>query len=276
MIDGALVPPVRRVMKRLRLGRPVVSGELRLVHAQIERQAVVFCTDMQNDPIQKSHRKGRFYEAVELDWMKRVFPKGGVFVDIGANVGNHTLYAALILKAGRVIPFEPNPLAYNLLLQNVLVNRLNDVVDLSKLGVGVSDHHAGGFAMEARRKNLGGAKMLAGEGDLEVYPAHELLNGIVPDVVKIDVEGMEMEVLSGLEPLLERCRPMLMVEVDNDREATFFAWAEAQGYGRVATHARYRTNKNHLMADRAQVDRLIEALPPATEPEPAPKLEPTT
>jgi len=276
MIDGALVAPVGRVIKRLRLGRPVVSGEVRRVHAEIEGQPVIFCTDMQNDPIQKSHRKGRFYEAVELDWLKRVLPEGGVFVDIGANVGNHTLYAALLLKAARVIPFEPNPLAYDLLVQNVLVNRLGDVVDIAKLGVGVSDGHADGYAMEARRKNLGGARMLPGEGEIEVFPAHALLDNVVPDVIKIDVEGMEMKVLSGLEPLLARCRPVLMVEVSNEREAAFFAWASAQGYGHVVSHQRYRTNKNHLIADLAEVDRLKALVAPEAEPDTAAELEPTT
>ena len=274
------VPPVRRLLKRLAARQPVVSGPLRLTHGEVEGQRVIFCTDKKDDPIQKAHRKGRFYEAPELGWLKAVFPAGGTFVDIGANVGNHTLYAALMLKAGRVIPFEPNPLAYGLLVQNVLVNGLADVVELSMLGVGVSDRHEGGFAMETREKNLGGAKMLAGAGEIEVFPGHDLLAGSVPDLIKIDVEGMEISVLSGLEPLLERCRPAMLVEVDNENDAAFRAWVSARGYTTVATHQRYRTNKNHLIADTARGEalRALRALgarlgatasATAMEPEPA-------
>lgn len=262
-MSEALVPAISRLMKRMRLNRPIVSGKIRLVHAVVQGMPVTFCVDMKNDPIQRNHRRGTFYELPELTGLKRVFPEGGVFVDIGANVGNHTLYAALFLKAGRVIPVEPNPLAYGLLVQNVLVNRLSDIVDVSKLGVGVSDTRAGGFAMEPRKRNLGGAKMLAGEGEIEVYPAADLLEGVTPDLIKVDVEGMEMEVLSGLDPVLERSRPTILIEVHNDNEAAFFDWAAAQGYGLVATHQRYRKNKNHLIADARQLDAVRAAYAPA-------------
>ena len=58
--------------------------------------------------------------------------------------------------------------------------------------------------MEKRERNLGGAKMLEGEGELEVFSADELLDGETPDMIKIDVEGMEMKVLKGLTKTLKR------------------------------------------------------------------------
>lgn len=254
-----MIQRIKRINKRLSLGRPVESVKLRLIHTRVLGEAVTFCVNMKNDPIQRNHRRGQFYEMSELARLQRIFPEGGVFADIGANVGNHTLFAAKFLKASRVIPFEPNPLAFELLVQNVLVNGMGDIVDLSKLGVGVSDAHSGGFAMQDRDRNLGGAKMLEGEGDLEVHPGHELLADVTPDFIKIDVEGMEMKVLSGLEPLLVRCRPILMVEVDNTAEDAFMAWVEAQGYALLSTHQRYRLNKNHLVCDAGQLEALKEA-----------------
>ncbi|MDA7428832.1 FkbM family methyltransferase [Primorskyibacter aestuariivivens] len=251
-----MIPRIKRINKRLSLGRPVESVKLRLIHTRVLGEPVTFCVNMKNDPIQRNHRRGQFYEMSELSRLRRIFPEGGVFADIGANVGNHTLFAAKFLKASKVIPFEPNPRAFDLLLQNVLVNGLGDVVDLSKLGVGVSDAHSGGFAMQDRERNLGGATMLEGEGDLEVFPGHELLSDVTPDFIKIDVEGMEMKVLSGLEPVLKRCRPILMVEVDNTAEDEFMTWVEAQGYAVLSTHQRYRLNKNHLVCDAGQLETL--------------------
>ena len=262
----ALVPEIARVMKRARLGRPVVSEKLSLVHTVVDGVPVTFCTDRTRDPIQRHHRKGGFYEAQELAGLGRIFPEGGVFVDIGANVGNHTLYAALFLKAAQVIPIEPNPVAYRLLVQNVLVNRLSDVVDLSRLGVGVSDKRAGGYAMEPRRTNLGAAKMLDGAGEIEVWPAAELLDGVAPDLVKIDVEGMEMLVLSGLEPVLAAHRPVVLVEVQLENEAAFLDWVAAQGYGVVATHQRYKENRNQLIAEAGRVEALKAAWGPGEDP----------
>ncbi len=134
----------------------------------------------------------------------------------------------MFLKASKVIPFEPNPRAFELLVQNVLVNGLGDVVDLSRLGVGLSDVESDGFGSQNRVRNLGRAKLLEGQGDIEVYPGHELLADETPDLIKIDVEGMEMKVLSGLEPLLKRCRPLMMVEVEVSAEDDFMAWMEAK------------------------------------------------
>ncbi len=242
-----MIPRIEKILKRLRLGRPVQSAKLELTHARISDRRVIFCTDMENDPIQRNHRRGQFYEGRELGKLKAHFPEGGTFVDIGANVGNHSLYAALFLGAGRVIPFEPNPRAFRLLVQNVLVNRLEEVIDLSRLGVGLADREEGGFAMEKRKRNLGGARMLPGEGRLRVFRGDTLLEGERPALIKIDVEGMEMPVLAGLEATIAAHRPALLVEVDNENETAFRQWAADAGYEIADTVQRYRLNKNHLL-----------------------------
>ncbi len=247
-----MIPRIEKILKRLRLGRPVQSPKLELTHARIRDRRVIFCTDMENDPIQRNHRRGQFYEGRELGKLAEVFPEGGTFVDIGANVGNHSLYAALFLGAGRVIPFEPNPRAFRLLVQNVLVNRLEEVIDLSRLGVGLSDREVGGFAMEKRARNLGGAKMLPGEGRLRVFRGDTLLADERPALIKIDVEGMEMPVLAGLEATISAHRPVLLVEVDNENEAAFRQWAADAGYEIADTVQRYRLNKNHLLLPKAK------------------------
>ncbi len=250
-----MTPEVERILKRLRLGRPVSSRAIELTHARIQDKRVTFCTDMEHDPIQRNHRRGQFYEAKELNGLKEVFPKGGTFVDIGANVGNHGLFAALFLGAARVIPFEPNPLAYRLLVQNVLVNLLDDIFDLSRLGFGLSDTGEGGFAMEKRARNLGGAKMLSGKGKLQVFRGDTLLETETPAMIKIDVEGMEMGVLGGLSKVISTHKPVLLVEVDNENEDAFMAWAKTAGYDVADTVQRYRLNKNHLLLPKAAASK---------------------
>lgn len=247
-----MTPEVERINKRLRLGRPVQSHAIELTHAHIQDRSVIFCTDMENDPIQRNHRRGNFYEGKELNRLKEVFPKGGTFIDIGANVGNHSLFAAMFLGAGRIVPIEPNPLAYRLLVQNVLVNGLVGIFDLTKLGVGLSDSEAGGFAMEKRERNLGGAKMLSGKGKLQVFKGDSLLKDETPAMIKIDVESMEMQVLAGLETVITMHKPILLVEVDNENEAEFFKWAKAMKYDVVETIQRYRLNKNHILRPKVQ------------------------
>jgi FkbM family methyltransferase len=249
-------PDLTRHGKKLAFGRVLESGPLSLIHCEVLGQPVSFCVNKEKDPIQRSHRRGTFYELNELEALLPLFPKGGTFVDIGANVGNHSLFAGLFLQAGKIIPFEPNRLAYDLLINNMLVNGLRERVDLSKLGVGLSDEQSGGFAMEKRRRNLGGAKMLAGQGKLEVYRADDLLRDVEPDFIKIDVEGMEIKVLSGLSGVLERCRPIIMIEVDNENETDFQSWVKDAGYVSLNVYQRYRSNKNHLIVDKEQLGAL--------------------
>jgi FkbM family methyltransferase len=251
-----MIQRVTRIIRRLSRGKPVASVPLELIHAAPLGVPVIFCVNMERDPIQRKHRNGEFYEQEELNMLKALFPVDGIFVDIGSNIGNHTIFAAQHLGASKVIPFEPNPLAYELLIQNVLVNRLRDVVSFDFIGYGASDEAAGGFGMQKRNRNLGAAKMREGEGDVEVLRADEALAEIEPDFIKIDVEGMEMKALRGLSGVMDRCRPILMVEVDQENYAAFDDWVDAQDYRELVVHQRYATNKNFIICHSSEEARL--------------------
>ena len=190
------------------------SSEFTLYHTWIDGQPITFCGNMWRDPIQRAHRNGTFYEQEELSLLAQLVPPGATIVDIGANIGNHALYFAKFLGAAKVIPVEPNPVAYRLLMANTLLNRVGDVVDLTRLGVGLSNRNIGGFAVEERERNIGGTRMLEDGGDLWVYRGDTLFAGETPSVIKIDVEGMEIDVLAGLEATIATHRPLLLVEVD--------------------------------------------------------------
>lgn len=256
-----MIYPIQRLKNRLKLKRPLRSAPMQLVHSYEKGIPVTFCITAPDDVIQKKHANGVFYESADLRALSEVFPAGGTFVDIGANIGNHTLFAALVWKAAKIVPFEPNPLAFNTMFHNISVNGLRDVVDLSNIGLGLSDKEAGGFAMQKMANNLGGARMLPGKGTLQVFRGDDLLAGLEPDLIKIDVEGMELEVLRGLEGLLKDRKPMLFVEVDNALADDFFAWCTGQGYGWAGTMVRYKKNKNYLMvagADVAETKKKLE------------------
>ena len=146
------------------------------------------------------------------------------------------------------MPVEPNPVAYRLLIANILSNRLADVVDLSRLGVGVSDVEADGFAMEDRDRNIGAARMIPNEGTIKTLPGDVLCKDLEPDLIKVDVEGMELLVLAGLAQTIQRRRPKLFVEVDIVNEQDFLVWAKANGYREERVWQRYKSNKNYLLS----------------------------
>lgn len=143
----------------------------------------------------------------ELDtnaWI-RSFGRDDVLFDVGANVGFYTLLAA---KSGvrRVYAFEPNPLTYAALVQNVFVNRLESVV--VPLNLAVADN-SGLVTFGMSSLDVGTVGNEIGHGTYELsLPAFSLdafvrMPGIdSPSHLKIDVDGLEAAILKGADTLL--------------------------------------------------------------------------
>ena len=221
-----------------------------MVRSMIWGQPVFFTITQPRDAIQKKHRQGRFYESEELEIIRRYFKPGSVFVDIGSNIGNHELFALKFLYASRAILFEPNPTAIAVLRSNIEMNGLEDRCDMSFLGYGLSDVAAEGMTMDVPLGNLGGGRMVAGEGAQETRRGDDLLGDTPVHFIKIDVEGMEMQVLAGLSRVIAACRPAMFIEVDNENAADFETWVRDNGYAVQAKHKRYRSNRNFLITPR--------------------------
>nr|WP_280517720.1 FkbM family methyltransferase [Falsirhodobacter halotolerans] len=203
---------------------------------------------MARDPVQNLHRRGAFYEAEELGVVRSLLPSGAVILDVGANVGNHAIWFAQHGGAARVIVVEPNPLSLEPLVANVLGNGLGDVIDLTSVGFGLSDVNAGGFFMKAHDRNLGATKMFADRGgDLDVRRGDDAFPDLRPDFVKIDVEGMEINVLRGLGEMIARARPVLMVEVEEANVAAFADWIETNFYEEYRAFGVGERVANHIL-----------------------------
>lgn len=225
----------------------------RVARSQIWGQTVFFTITNPNDAIQKSHLQGKFYEGEELEIIAKFVEPGSVFCDIGANIGNHSLFALKFLRVSKAILFEPNPVAISVLMSNLTLNGVIDRCDTSGLGFGLSDVESGGFRMAVpNRNNLGGGRMVAaeGEGTLDVFRGDDALAGQKVDFVKIDVEGMEMKVLAGLSDTIAQQRPRIFIEVDRGNADAFTAWVEQNNYGVKARYKRYRANENFLLVPR--------------------------
>ena len=94
-------PDVFSNPRRTRITRAVHGG-----------QPIFFTVADRNDRIQARHAKGRFYEPEELKLIAQHFPRGGVFCDAGANIGNHSIYALKLLEASVSIPVRPEHTVY--------------------------------------------------------------------------------------------------------------------------------------------------------------------
>ena len=245
------LPPEGAMAEQLaafRAGKALTLPPMAQLHTVLGGVPLVLHLTLDDDPIQNAHRAGRFYEGEELARVATLLPKAPVVLDVGANIGNHSLYFALKTGAKQVIPVEPNPAALPALVANVLVNRLSETISLAYLGFGLGERDESGFGMKVHRRNLGATKMYAGAGGpLSVRRGDAVFADLTPDLVKIDVEGMEMEVLRGLGDVIARAQPVLMIEVGTERSEEFAEWALERGY-LIHTHRTVsRSNDNYIL-----------------------------
>lgn len=224
-----------------------VSPVCQVVRSKICGRIIQFAITNPRDIIQKSHLKGVFYEPEELAIIGQWFRPGSIFCDIGANIGNHTIFALKLLNASRAILFEPNPTAIEVLRSNVHLNGLRKQVDLGFLGLGLSDTAATGLSIRAPKTNVGAGRLKEGGGEIQTIPGDEALADRHVDFIKMDIEGMELRALSGLSATIARCRPTMFVEVDNANDAGFMSWIAANGYRVETSFRRYRSNINYLV-----------------------------
>lgn len=252
-----LLPPPRKLgqdyfdlpaaLEALKAGKPLVFPPFCVTHVKVAGRVYNFCSNYKQDPIQRRQRSGQFYEPKDLGQIADHLPVAPRILDVGANVGNHALYFATQCNA-HVTVIEPNPVAMAPLVANVVLNGLQDRILLDHLGIGLGAGLETGLSMPLPGRNLGGTRMQkSGEGDLEVHAGDALFAGRSFDLIKIDVEEMEMEVIAGLDQTIRRCRPLLFVEVDDVNADEFLSWCRQENYGVVFETRQYRSNANYLV-----------------------------
>jgi FkbM family methyltransferase len=157
---------------------------------------------------------GRFYEQVMLeDLMRRTSP-GDLVIDVGAFVGTHTVFLAGIAGL-EVVALEPSTESRSLLEINVIQNGLGGKVSIQPIGAGESPGKA--TLVPGPELNLGMTGLMVGMGDIEVLPLDEIAAGRQVKALKIDVEGMEHEVMLGAIGVIRSSRPLIYVEVSSPR-----------------------------------------------------------
>lgn len=151
-----------------------------------------------------------FYEHYALNYTRdKVAMHNRLVLDIGANIGNHSVYFSEVCGA-KVLAFEPNDKNYAVLCRN---SAGRAIIPLRIL-VGNGGEYA---CKEIHPENMGMCKYApAGAGER----AHAIDDLNLDDValIKIDVEGMEREVLDGALKTIERCSPAIMCEADGNTD----------------------------------------------------------
>jgi len=166
-------------------------------------------------------RQGRFFsDEPEFERLGEWVTQGDWVLDVGASIGHYTIrLASLVGIHGRVFAFEPVLETFALLARNV---RRAGCQNVTLLNMAVSDRaHMNGIEIPAGRTGLDAhyfAHLTGTPNERPVFccpiDAFDFCSRI--RLVKVDVEGHEPAVLSGMQRLLERDRPVLIVEHATD------------------------------------------------------------
>ena len=198
------------------------------------------------------------YEPHIAGRLRQCLGRGGVFVDIGANIGYYTLLAARCVgPEGRVIAFEPNPVSLRVLLLNT--RPAGDAVRVYPFAV--SDRE--GFLSLMRIVSIASSKPVAEEelrypNDVTLTYAVRLDDALRDepriDVLKCDIDGHDYRAIRGGLATLERTRPVVFAEL-NPGTLRSFSEVEPVEYLRLFTDLGYRMTVLFRQSEPAECDR---------------------
>jgi len=226
----------------------MISLPGKIIRWEYKGVPVSFFVNNPDDEIQQHHNRGEFYEKDELAIIEQFFKPGDVYLDVGANIGNHLVYVGKCLMPAQMIVIEPNPPSLVILEANIDLNRLWRSVDLSLIGLGLSDDDHKAIAV-IPGNNLGATRLERSndENAIRVVRGDDVLGGRRIDFIKMDVEGMELKALAGMTNLIGFNRPTMFIEVETANEVEFNSFVRSIGYITKVKFKRYFQNENYLI-----------------------------
>ena len=172
----------------------------------------------------------------EIEWMKTLTNPESFVLDIGANIGTHTIGIAPHVK--RVMAFEPDPDNFDLLVKNVATTMCSNVTPVPAAASDVLDKVGTHFDY--------GKTRVTTTGETPATPI-DMIEGLPRiDFVKIDVEGMELKVLNGMRQTIASHKPQMLIEMqDENVYAKTYDFLNGFGYNIYWLPVSTYTEHNH-------------------------------
>lgn len=177
-------------------------------------------------------REKDYFEIEILKYLEQNYREHDVILDVGANIGNHTVFFATHLEYNNIIAFEPIPENFALLQGNVR-EFPGVVIRREAVGDGTLD-----VMMQRNPDNMGACEVTP-VGDV---PVHQIkLDSLLVNpvtLIKIDVEWYEPFVLLGARHLIDQDKPLILIEDSKDEYSELLpsyyslikAWPEHRTY----------------------------------------------
>lgn len=193
---------------------------------------------IENDLIGNFILQYGFWEKHLYDIYTKFLTPESIIIDAGANIGFHTVHCATFGK--QVYAFEPQSIIFNILSSNILINGVSDKIKHYRLGLGDKKIK---LHMEPENKtrepngvtNFGGLGLTTETLDTEVVDLvkwdEEFSHVDKVDFIKMDIQGSEIYALKGMENMLIKNKPWMLLEnYDNKHDKLVIDYLLSLGY----------------------------------------------
>jgi FkbM family methyltransferase len=207
-----------------------------------------FLVDEPADSVENFHANGQFYEIHELEIIRTAVKPHSRILEVGSHVGNHTVFFSAFLSPKKIVVIEPNQRTQKILRKNL---RLNDVreVDLKYVDYAFGASRSLGSTASNDDFSSGSAHVeKSADGEVEIISGDELFVAEGFDFIKIDVEGMEIEVLRGLKMSIMRSKAIIFIEVQDQNVIEFSSVLREFGYSITWQNNMYPGISNFLIS----------------------------
>jgi len=197
---------------------------------------------------------GEFSEG-EAAMFSQLVGNGNIVVEAGANIGAHTVHLAnLVGEQGAVYAFEPQRVVFQTLCANLALNQLVNVTARQQ-GLGRNTSEMVLLNVDPRvENNFGGLSLLQnGQGEKVDIVTIDSLALPRCDLIKVDVEGMEEEVVAGAFNTIAKFRPTLYLENDRaEKSASLIRFLQSLNY-RIWWHLSPLFNPNNFAKNSTNI-----------------------
>ena len=211
----------------------------------------------ESDYIQKTiYNTKKPYEYEMLSYILAQLPKNATLLDIGMNIGNHSLFLAA--NGFKIHAFEANVKMSAIAKESIKLNNFEERIKVYEFGV--SDKEEKAYYAKETPWNFGGMSLSIidenSDENVNFIECKSIDSLDIQDeiaLVKIDVEGMEAKVLRGMKKLIEKNRPIIYAEANYvkdflaiDRVLSGFNYVHWDIFGVSPTHLYYPLEKLNL------------------------------
>lgn len=196
----------------------------------------------------------------EIIYLNKILKRKDVFIDVGANQGEFSMFAASRVSEGKVIAFEPVKYQLNLLKNNLKLNGFRNC-EIHEFGLSNENAQLPIYTSNDSELHAGiheGLSSLFPSGDvneeqqiIDIKVFDEIITPTLErfDFLKIDIEGAELYALKGMRVALEKFKPQILIEM-NDRtfRSAGYSLTEMFDFLSELNYKPFRIHRGHLVS----------------------------